>query len=174
MLTSTLSLLTSLHGTLSEHGITDGSQLHLVVRLGCSCPPCSPDDHPECWNSQPRPGARDVPLNTTVSCRMDASVLNLPSVMSEDLIQLHEGCLDGPEVAGAPVVDLASRIITFTPRDPLHPATEYHVRFVRRGSSLEREVPVSERLRDDGWKRSSTSQPSLLLVGRSRFTIFEK
>jgi ubiquitin len=122
--------------TLSEYNIQKESMLHLVLRLR------GQGDflHNHARHLQPANHARDVPLNTTLSCRIDAGVQGLTAAMSGDLIQLHEGSEDGLLVAGAAVLDLATRTVTFTPRAPLRPATDYYVRLIRQGSGHDLEV----------------------------------
>jgi ubiquitin len=116
--------------SLSDYNVQNEAEMHLVLRLR------GQGDflHNHARNLQPANHARDVPLNTTLSCRIDAGVRGLTAAMSGDLIQLHEGSEDGPVVAGAAALDLATRTVTFTPRAPLRPATDYYVRLIRQGS----------------------------------------
>jgi ubiquitin len=106
--------------TLRDYNITYDSTLHLVLRLrGDSL-------HNHCRDLQPANEARDVPLDTTLSCRIDAGVRGLAVATTEGLIQLRQGSDDGLLVAGAAAFDAETRTVIFTSRAPLRPGTDYY------------------------------------------------
>jgi ubiquitin len=118
--------------TLGDYEIPHESEVHLVLLLRGNGDMMS--NH--CRNLLPANGARNVPLDTTVSCRIDAGVCGLTAAVLRDLIQLHGGRIDMPRVPGARAFDLDTRTVTFTPHAPLRPGTEYFVRLNRRGLTV--------------------------------------
>jgi hypothetical protein len=86
-------------------------------------------------------GAEDVPLDTTVSCRIDAGVQGLRAIstaISRDLIQVREGSRDGPRVAGATAFNLATRTVTFSPHAFLCAGTHHYVTLCQAGLLVSR------------------------------------
>lgn len=95
----------------------------LLVASACSEDAIAPgSDAPAVLLSvQPSPGSTDVTVGSSLVVTFDHAI----AIGMQEYAELHEGDVNGPEVSGTWLVSVDRTTLTFTPGEPLKPATTY-------------------------------------------------
>jgi hypothetical protein len=95
----------------------------LLVVSACSDEPTAPggDEPAALLSVQPSPGSTDVTVGSSVVVTFDHAIAD----GMEEYAALHEGDVTGPGVPGMWLISDDATTLTFTPDEPLKPATTY-------------------------------------------------
>lgn len=94
------------------------------LAVGCSANPTGtvrPGDGPLVQSVVPKAGATNVDASAPIVITFNRAMMS----GMELLVALHEGSVTGPQVSGKPAWSADRMQLTFTPDQPLKPATTY-------------------------------------------------